>query len=48
MGCNPQIWSIIAELSQLNVELGSVYTKHQHQCCDDASESVLIEINGDS
>ena len=26
--------------------LGSVYTERQHQCCDDTSDTVLIENNG--
>ena len=26
--------------------LGPVYTKRQHQCCDHASNAVLIETNG--
>ena len=45
-GLQPPSWRVIAELLQLNVELGSVYIKHQRQFCPDASDSVLIEING--
>ena len=26
--------------------LGTIYTKYQRQCCDDANDTVLIENNG--
>ena len=37
-----QFWSVIAELLQLNVELGSVYIKDQHQCCDNSAMMLVI------
>ena len=31
---------------KVTVFLGPIYTKHQQQCCDDTSDTVLNEKNG--
>ena len=36
----------VLDKASMNTPLGSVYTKRQRQCCDDACDSVLTENNG--
>ena len=44
-GSQTPFWSIIAELLQLNVELGSIYIKHQHQRCNNFAMTLVIRFS---
>ena len=41
-GSQTPFWSVIAELMQLNVELGSIYIKHQQQRCNNSATTLVI------